>query len=110
MTDFIRCGNISYMSNSISIATLRKAYKNDPKLVALLDWAVTRKNNAFVTSLDVFERELGLDRAQSVELAKHLESLDCAVFKRGRKGWKSRVEWRYGLFSLADAFTSPSAT
>lgn len=81
---------------------------NDLEFQRLIEWALQRKKNAWVTSLDVFERELGLSRPLSVKLARQLERAGWASFIQGRRGGRSRVEWSGGLFRLLDALSAPT--
>ena len=88
--------------------SLQIAYSYDEDLQRLVQWAVARQKNAWVTSLDVFERNLGLSRARSVKLAERVELLGYGKYIKGRRSWKSRVEWSQGLWAVVDALTEPS--
>lgn len=88
---------------------LRLAYEGESEFRSLVQWALGRKKNAWVTSLDVFERELGLSRARSVKLAERLELLGCGKYVKGRRSWKSRVEWSQGLWGVVDTMTEPTS-
>jgi hypothetical protein len=88
---------------------LREAYKAESEIRRLVQWAINRQRNAWVTSLDAFERELGLSRPKSVRLAERVESLGCGKYVKGRRGRKSRVLWYAGLWRVVDVVTKPSA-
>lgn len=91
----------------MSTEDLNVAYESEAEFRLLADWALRRRKNAWVTSLDVFERELGINRMRSVKLARRLQSLGCARYIEGRRLRKSRVEWSGGLWSVVDAMTKP---
>jgi hypothetical protein len=90
-------------------AVITGEYDGNQEFRRLIQWALQRKKNAWVTSLDVFERELGLSRGTSVKLGRRLEELGLATFVEGRRGWKSRVRWAEGLWRLVDIVTAPEA-
>jgi hypothetical protein len=69
-------------------------------------WASQRQNDASFTSIDVFERKSGMDRAACIELAKRLTRIGCGRYVVGRRGSKTRVNWDYGLKSIARAAMS----
>jgi hypothetical protein len=79
---------------------------HDENVRLLVRWALARKKNATITSLAVFERQLGLSRASSVELARRIEKLGCGRLVLGRRSHRSRVEWfEGGLWKAVAALT-----
>jgi hypothetical protein len=86
-----------------------EAYRCNPDFQNLLAWGAGRRRNAWVTSLDVFERELGISRARAVKLAKFLQGLGCAQYVKGQRSKKSRVIRFNGLWAVLGLVTSPVA-
>lgn len=67
------------------------------------EWAGKRQNDANFTSIDVLERKSGMDRAWCIELAKELDRIGCGRYVVGRRGSKTRIDWDFGLKSIAQA-------
>jgi hypothetical protein len=74
------------------------------------EWAASRQNDAAATSIDVFERKSGMDRASCIDLAKELSRIGCGQYIIGRRNRKTRVEWDYGLKGIALAAVGREVT
>jgi len=88
--------------------TLLDLVSNNDDARRLLAWAIERKRNAWTTPVSVIERELGLNHQRGVALAKSFGSTGFGTFVKGRRPYKSRIEWPRGLWFVADAATQPS--
>jgi biotin operon repressor len=75
-------------------------YSNSPHAKQLFDLNAQRERDARSTSIDVFERKLDISRSDARALARELEEAGCGVFKSGRRGWSSRLEWKYSCIVL----------
>jgi biotin operon repressor len=82
------------------IKAARWLYGKNPLARQLFDLNAQRERDATSTSVDVIERKLDISRADAIELARELEEANCGVFKRGRRGWSSRLQWNYSCIVL----------
>jgi len=91
------------------VKKIRALYDSDETAKNLFDWLAGRINDVAETSIDRICSMLELERYQAVELAKALASMGVCDFIVGRKGWKSRVRWRFSVRSLGEAAKGESA-
>jgi hypothetical protein len=82
---------------------LRVLYGRDETAQAFFDWAADRKNDAAETSVDRISQVTQASYSEARELAKALCEVGAGDFKIGRKGWKSRVTWKFSLRNLGQA-------
>ena len=87
---------------------LRLLYENDEAASTLFKWAVERQNDASQTPIDRLE-QMGIDRRKAIELARELERLGYAKFIMGRRGSRSRIEWKASLKNIGRAATGEAA-
>jgi hypothetical protein len=92
------------------VKKIRSLYESDEVARKLFEWLAKRTNDVAETSIDRICGMLELERYQGVELAKTLASLGVCEFIVGRKGWKSRVRWRYSVRSLGQAARGSAAS
>lgn len=88
---------------------LRLLYENDQAANTLFKWAVERQNDASQTPIDRLE-QMGIDRKKAIELARELERLGYAKFVMGRRGSRSRIEWKRSLKSIGRAAIGDAPT
>lgn len=70
---------------------------------AFFDWAANRTNDAAETSVDRISQKMQSSYAEARDLAKRLCEIGLGDFVIGRKGWKSRIRWKFSLRSLGKA-------
>jgi hypothetical protein len=87
----------------INNALLLNTFATETNFQRLVEWSLSRKRNAWVTSIDVLERKLGLNRSSCMKLVRTLEALGFARLVDKKK----RVLWVAGLWKVADIVTSP---
>lgn len=92
------------------VGALRELCSRNEGARTFFEWAANRQNNANWTSIDVFERKSGKDRVFCIELAKELGRMGCGKYVVGRRSYKTRFEWGYGLKSLAAAALGREST
>ena len=85
------------------VASLKKLYATSPPARDWLDHAAGRKRDAQASSIERLMAVCDVGRADAVSLARQFDEIACADFKVGRRGQKSRLEWRYSLTSLGKA-------
>ena len=91
------------------VKKIRSLYESDEDAKRLFEWLARRTNDVAETSIDRICSMLELERYQGVELAKTLATVGICEFIVGRKGWKSRVRWRYSVRSLGEAAKGEAA-
>lgn len=94
------------MANHIAKALaddLKVLYGRDATARAFFDWAAERKNDAAETSVDRISQIINDSYSEARELAKRLCEIGAGEFIIGRKGWKSRISWKFSLRSLGQA-------
>jgi hypothetical protein len=94
------------MNNRITNALesdLRALYDNGETARTFFDWAAERKNDAAETSVDRISQVTECTYSEARELAKRFREIGACEFIIGRKGWKSRVSWKFSLRSLGQA-------
>lgn len=82
---------------------IRDLYQKDSGARALFDWAANRKNDAAETNVERIIQVASISHQEANELAKNLRDAGCGEYIIGRKGWKTRVRWLFGLRSLGQA-------
>jgi CDP-glycerol glycerophosphotransferase (TagB/SpsB family) len=82
---------------------LHDLYLSDPAAGRFLDWAADRKNDAAETSVDRISSVIDDSYSEARVLAKRLCETGAGNFIIGRKGWKSRISWKFSLRSLGQA-------
>src|SRR5437868_192897 len=82
---------------------IKALYETDPVAKGLFDWLANRTNDVAETSVDRICQMVDVDRYQAIDLARILADIGVCDFIVGRKGWKSRVRWRYSVSSLGFA-------
>lgn len=92
---------------SVDIQELRLLYSRDNTARLFLDSLLNRKKNSRQTSV---ERAITLlagnaSRAEVVKMFQEFETIGCGVFKNGRRGQPSRIEWNASLPSIGQAAT-----
>jgi hypothetical protein len=103
----VRAFNGSFFMNNL-IANglendLQVLYGREEAARAFFDWAADRKNDAAETSVDRISQVTQDSYSEARELAKRLCEIGAGEFIIGRKGWKSRVSWKFSLRSLGQA-------
>lgn len=93
--------NISISGKTMS--DLRVLYAHDEKARIFFDWAANRTNDTAETSVDRIAQKTQSSYADARNLAKRLCEVSLGEFVVGRKGWKSRVRWKFSLRSLGKA-------
>jgi hypothetical protein len=96
----------SVMENHIAESLggdLRVLYGRDAAARAFFDWAAERKNDAAETSVDRISNVISDSYSEARELAKRLCETGAGNLIIGRKGWKSRISWKFSLRSLGKA-------
>ncbi|NVN85373.1 MAG: hypothetical protein HXX15_04705 [Rhodopseudomonas sp.] len=94
------------MANDLAddvIRAIRVLYNKNPNAQALFDLNARRERDATFTSLDVISRKLEISRGDAVALARDLEAAGCGQFVVGRRGSKSRLEWKFSCIGLGKA-------
>jgi hypothetical protein len=81
---------------------LRALYSADENARALFDWAVDRQRDVSGTTVDRICEITAANRNSAVELAKKLDEIGCADFVVGRRGAKTRLEWKFSLKELGN--------
>jgi hypothetical protein len=94
---------MTYNPEDEVIKAVRWLYANNPLARQLFDLNAQRERDARSTSIEVLERKLDIDRSDAIALARELDEAGCGVFKRGRRGWSSRLEWNYSCIGLGKA-------
>jgi hypothetical protein len=100
------------MNGSLDSEIVRKIkalYHDDERAQKLFDWLAGRTNDVAETSIDRIAHMIEVSRFDAIELAKLLSEIGVCEFIVGRKGWKSRVQWRYSVRSLGQAANGSSA-
>lgn len=95
-------------SSQDNLVTVRKELRRlygESRETAFFDWAGGFKNDVSATTIDRIERELrradpNLSRSEVIEFCKQLTGLGCGIYKVGRHGRPSRMEWLYTLRSI----------
>ena len=82
---------------------LKVLYGRDATARAFFDWAAERRNDAAETSVDRISQVIDDSYSVARELAKRLCEVGAGEFIIGRKGWKSRISWKFSLRSLGQA-------
>lgn len=85
------------------IGAIRTLYREDDIARELFDQCARRQKDASMTSVDRLSERLDIPRGDTVSLARRLEDAGCGAFIVGRRGSKSRFEWRYSCISLGKA-------
>jgi len=91
------------------VRKIRALHESDERAKKLFDWLSARTNDVAETSIDRICAMVDIARYEAVELAKTLAVIGVCGFIVGRKGWKSRVRWRYSVKSLGEAAKGESA-
>lgn len=95
-------------SGETDVGQLRKLYKQSQAARALLDEFAGRKNSLTTTSVDrlvrIFkDRDEPLARGDVIDVFKSLEEIGSGKFRIGRRGKRSRFEWRDDMISVGQA-------
>jgi hypothetical protein len=82
---------------------LEALYTRDEGARAFFAWAANRKNDAVETNVDRISNVIQSSYSEARDLAKRLCEIGSGDFIIGRKGWKSRIRWKFSLRSLGQA-------
>jgi len=85
------------------VRKIRALYEDEARAQKLFDWLAGRTNDVAETSIERIGQMVDVSRFEAIELAKSLDEIGVCDFVVGRKGWKSRVRWRYSVRSLGQA-------
>jgi hypothetical protein len=91
------------------VRKIRVLYEDDARAQRLFDWLAGRTNDVAETSIDRISQMVEVSRYDAIELAKSLSEIGVCDFIVGRKGWRSRVRWRYSVRSLGQAAKGSTA-
>jgi hypothetical protein len=80
--------------------SLPRLYKSSVSLRVIFDWAANRQNDATTTSIDTIMTLTGLGRQEALDLMRQLVDAGVGDIIVGRKGWKTRIQWRFSLKSI----------
>lgn len=97
----------------VDLEGLRRLYSEHATARGFLDCIANRPNNQSQTTVDrtldvLAENEIPASRQQVIEIFRNLETLGCGVFKHGRRGHRSRLEWSVPCIGVAQAATGES--
>ncbi len=84
----------------VIVKAVQTLYERNPQAKKLFDWTASLKNDAAETSIERLISVLDISRKSAVALAQELEEAGCGRFIIGRKGARSRFEWRFSRVSL----------
>ena len=87
--------DLSYRLNAI--------YRENEAAKALQDTFAGRKRDVAATKVDHAAKLAGVDYNEMLRALREIADAGAGEFKVGRKGAKSRIEWDYGIRSLAAA-------
>lgn len=83
-----------------TVKAVQALYETSPHARKLFDWTASLKNDAAETTLERLMSVLGISRKSAVVLVHELEEAGCGRFIVGRRGARSRFEWKYSRVSL----------
>lgn len=83
--------------------SLKAIYGKNEAAKALLDTFATRKRDVAETTVHRAAQLAGVDYNEMLRALREIAEAGAGEFKVGRKGAKSRIEWEYGVRSLAAA-------
>ena len=87
---------------TLKIGILKKAYHRDSLVQMVLDHLAKSQKNPQESDLDVFVKAYsGTNRNDFVKAFKILENCGCGIFKAGRRGFSTRMEWTVSIAELA---------
>ncbi len=82
---------------------LKAIYRQNEAAKALLDTFASRKRDVAETTVHRAAQLAGVDYNEMLRALREIAEAGAGEFKVGRKGAKSRIEWEYGVRSLAAA-------
>lgn len=83
--------------------SLKAVYGKNETAKALLDTFAMRKRDVAETTVHRAAQLAGVDYNEMLRALREIAEAGAGEFKVGRKGAKSRIEWEYGVRSLAAA-------
>lgn len=87
--------------NADLVEAVRNLYVGNAAARGLFDKLAVRERSPTITTLDRMSQMLGVSRGEAVSLARELGEAGCGRFLVGRRGQKSRFEWKYRCVDLA---------
>ena len=114
-TTGLRSLKTPYVSNSASkvvpddsLKSLTTLYASNPAAKAVLDEFASRQRSQQVTTLDQLllrlnDSGVGVARADVIGVLRKLAELGYGYFITGRRGHRTRFEWKYDLVSVGNA-------
>lgn len=94
------------MNNKIdqsTILALREIYHENEWTKPFFEWAAARQKDANVTTIERLESLTDINYYDLVKLARMLEEIGVVKFVSGRKGFKSRIEWKFSVKNVGAA-------
>jgi hypothetical protein len=90
---------------NVDVLGLKNLYRENAVAQALLDWFAERRNDSSRTNVDrvlavLSHAGIPASRAAVTEIFRELERLGCGEYFIGRRGWRSRFEWKVSLVSV----------
>lgn len=101
-------------NNGIKVEVLRKMYAENPVAKAAFDHFAICQRNRWATSVNrllsvLWAHGHDVSYAEVRDFLRELGSLKCGVYKIGRRGQPSRIEWSDKLISVGQAATGQSS-
>jgi len=99
----------------VNIEDLRELYSDSTVAQVILNYFATRQRNKNETTVDRLQQALeaegkNISRREAVDFFKRLERLGCGKFLAGRRGRKSRFQWKVPSVSVGQAARGTTAT
>ena len=86
-----------------AVRKLRAFYEENSWARPFFDWAGNRQNDAAETNLDRICQKSGIDYDSAKRLAEAIDAINVGSYVVGRKGHKTRIQWKYSLKSIGAA-------
>jgi hypothetical protein len=92
---------MSSVANRVDDDELQRFYRSDRAFAKICDYLAGRERNSTESTVDRLSQVTDLSRADVIAVLRVLASMGLGEFVIGRRGQKSRLEWKVGCVSVA---------
>lgn len=82
--------------------SLKELYQSDNAAKALFDWFGSRVRGASEIEVEHASTKTGVEYSKVIKVFRKLHDLGCGKFMEGRRGFKSRITFTYGIIGLGN--------
>jgi hypothetical protein len=85
------------------IERVKALYRSNELARRFFDLVASRSNDARFTTIDNIMRTFALTRGEAVALFREIADTGAAELYVGRRGWKTRLVWKFSCISVGQA-------